>query len=68
MKKLTDEGQDHEKKQYTGIVPKKLVHGRVEDGDGGDESGEHDLCGQNPIHLPYEAPAELVLAIAQPRV
>ena len=65
---LTDEGTDEEEEHEAGVSPEELVNGGVEDGYGGDDGGEDELGGEDAVDLAYEAPSQLIFAIAETRV
>lgn len=64
----TDEGKDGEEEKKAWAASKDIVDRSVKNGDGGDQRGEDDLSGENTVHLADEAPSELILSGAKPRV
>ena len=64
----TDEGEEHEEEQQPRIASEEIVDRGVENGDEGDEGGKDELGGKDTVDLAYEAPSELVLAVAKTRV
>lgn len=63
-----DERNDAEEQKEAGTVTKESVDRSVEDGEGGDDGGEHQLDGENTVDLADQAPSKLVLPQTQTRV